>query len=102
MGWCENCGTSPLSQCCPPENTYGCVDGKGCKCHSYGGGNGGCTGSLFEEEVAVVKEEVAVAKEEVALEAEAEVTGECYCSCCGWCHMTECYNGYNCCGGSDG
>merc|ERR1712023_467889 len=30
-------------------------------------------------------------------EVEAEVTGECYCSCCNWCHMSECFDGHSCC-----
>jgi hypothetical protein len=33
------------------------------------------------------------------VEAEAEVTGnDCYCSCCSWCHMANCYDGIHCCG----
>merc|ERR1719487_22998 len=32
-----------------------------------------------------------------AIQAEAAVTGECYCSCCNWCHMSECYDGHSCC-----
>merc|ERR1712100_735307 len=32
-----------------------------------------------------------------AIQAEAAVTGECYCSCCNRCHMSECYDGHSCC-----
>lgn len=93
-GWCENCGTSPLSDCCPPEETYDCVDGKNCKCRSYGGGNGGC--SARSVSTVPVEEEVAL-EAAVEAEAEAQVTGDCYCSCCNWCHMKECFDGHSCC-----